>query len=125
MFDGRRVYWRMVILVVVALREQRSSGYTMEKLKKRLGVDAKSVRRWQAWYRERLSPSGAWKELGSRLAFGLPPGQEMGTLVSAFIDKNDVTSGMARLLRFIAEYEYVLPGRGSVTQKMVSSQAMN
>jgi hypothetical protein len=114
----------MVILVVIALREQRPFGATMNELKKTLGVDAKSVRRWQSWYRERFSTSGKWKELGSRLAFGLPPGQEIGTLVSAFIDEKDATSGIARLLRFIAEYEYVLPGRGAVTQKMVSSQGI-
>ena len=124
LFDGRRVYWRMVILVVIALREQRPFGFTMDKLKTVLGVDSKTVRRWQSWYRERLSPSGEWKALGSRLASGLTPGQEIGTLISAFINENDATSGMARLLRFIAEYEHVSPGRGEVTQKMGRSQAI-
>ena len=99
-------------MVVVALREQRPSGFTMEKLKTLLGVDSKTVRRWQAWYRERLSPTGEWKALCSRLALGLLAGQEMGALLAAFIDESDPESGMARLLRFIAEFEHVSPGRG-------------
>lgn len=97
----------MVILVVVTLRGQRGSGYTMEKLKACLGVDAKTVRRWQRWYRERLSPSGAWKGLRSRFAQGLAPGEEVQGLVTAFTDENDPETGMVRLLRFIAEFEHV------------------
>jgi hypothetical protein len=102
----------MVILVVISLREQRPYGSTMERLKTTLGVDSKTVRRWQTWYRARLSPSGEWKALGSRLPVGLAPGNEVGTLLSAFVDENDAASGMARLLRFIAEYEHVSPGEG-------------
>ena len=113
LFDGRRVYWRVVILVVVALREQRPFGFTMERLKTELGVDSKTVRRWQSWHRERLSPSGEWKALGSRLALGLIPGRQIGTLLATFIDESDPESGMARLLRFIAEFEHVSPGRGT------------
>jgi hypothetical protein len=122
LFDGRRVYWRIVILVVIALREQRPYGMTMEKLKAELGVDSKTVRRWQASYRERLSPCGEWKELSSHFACGLEPGKEVGTLISVFIAENNVKSGMARLLRFIAEFEHVSPGMGEFTQKMGSSQ---
>jgi hypothetical protein len=107
LFDGRRVYWRMVILVVVALRGQRSSGFTMKKLKGRLGVDAKTVRRWQRWYMERLSPTGEWKSLGSRLAHGLQPGEELQSLLTAFIDEKAAENGMVRLLRFIAEFEHI------------------
>lgn len=112
LFDGRRVYWRMVILVVVALREQRPYGITMDKLKTQLGVDSKTVRRWQVWYRERLRPGGQWEELGWRIANGLRFGEEVGTLIGAFIDEKEAQSGMARLLRFIAEFEHVWPGAG-------------
>lgn len=107
LFDGRRVYWRMVILVVVALRGQRDSGFTMERLKCRLGVDAKTVRRWQQWYRERLSPRGEWHSLGSRLAQGLQPDKEVECLVTAFIDDGDPEGGMVRLLRYIAAFEHI------------------
>jgi transposase-like protein len=97
----------MVILVVVALRTQRSFGITMEKLKRDLGVDSKTVRRWQRWYQERISPGGEWKELGSRFASGLTPGQEVQSLITAFVGENDAEGGMVRLLRFIAKFEHV------------------
>ena len=125
LFDGRRVYWRMVILVVIVLRQQRPRGMTMEKLKAELGVDSKTVRRWQGWYRKRLSRCGEWKELSSRFAGGLEPGKEASTLISVFIAENNVESGMARLLRFIAEYEHISPGKMEVTQKMVRSKTTN
>ena len=112
----------MVILVVVSLRTQRPFGITMGKLKRDLGVDSKTVRRWQRWYRERVSPTGEWKDLGSRIAFGLTPGQETQNLITAFIDGDDPANGMIRLLRFIAEFEHVSPGRGASTQKMDGSQ---
>jgi hypothetical protein len=112
----------MVILVVIALREQRPYGATMDRLKATLGVDAKTVRRWQAWYRQRLEPSGEWKGLGSRLALGLEPGKEVGMLISVFIAGNEIESGMARLLRFVAEYEHLDPGMSGFTQKLGSSQ---
>jgi hypothetical protein len=118
LFDGRRVYWRIVILVVIALREQRPYGMTMDKLKAELGVDSKTVRRWQRWYRERLSPGGQWEELRWRIAAELRSAEEIGMLVGVFIDAADPQSGMARLLRFIAQFEHVWPGRGDFTQKM-------
>jgi hypothetical protein len=124
LFDGRRVYWRVVILVVIALREQRPYGVTMDRLKAALGVDAKTVRRWQGWYRARLSPSGEWKGLGSRIPFGLEPGKEVGMLISVFLAENETESGMARLLRFLAEYEHLDPGVSGFTQKMGSSKTI-
>lgn len=80
---------------------------TLEKLKAELGVDTKTVWRWQAWYRERLSVSGEWRDLYSRFALGLEPGVEIQGLVSVFINGKDPENGMARLLRFIAEFEHV------------------
>jgi hypothetical protein len=112
----------MVILVVVALRSQRPIGITMGKLKRDLGVDSKTVRRWQRWYRERISPDGEWKDLGSRLSSGLRPGQELQSLISAFVSEDDTEGGMVRLLRFIAEFEHISPGRVVSTQKMLGSQ---
>jgi len=79
----------------------------MDKLKAVFGVDSKTVRRWQRWYRERLSPMGEWKALGSRLSSGLTPGQEIPNLLTAFVDENDPESGMVRLLRFIAAFEHI------------------
>ena len=56
---------------------------------------------------ERLSPFGEWKGLGSRHAHGLKPGQEVQSLITAFIDESDAEGGMVRLLKFIAEFEHI------------------
>jgi hypothetical protein len=123
MFDGRRVYWRMVILVVVALREQRTWGFTMEKLKAELGVDARTVRRWQKMFLEdRFSAGGSLRGLSGLVPGGLPSGAEISTLVSFFMSEDDLENGMVRLLRFIAEHEHLMPGKMNLPQKPASFQ---
>jgi hypothetical protein len=123
MFDGRKVYWRMVILVVIALREQRTFGFTMEKLKAALGVDGKTVRRWQRMFlEERFAAGGSLRGLSGLVSGGLAPGAEISTLVSYFITEDDLENGMVRLLRFIAEHEHLWPGKLKLPQKTGSSQ---
>lgn len=85
----------------------------MRRLASELGVDAKTVRRWQAEYREGFS-HGRWRGIGSRFPGGLVPGAELSTTMLFFVNENDSESGVVRLLRFLVEYEHPGPGsRGS------------
>jgi len=108
LFDGRHVYLRAIILVVVALREQRESGFTMSRLASEFGVDAKTVKRWQAEYRERFS-HGRWCGFRRRFAGGLVSGAELSTIILFFVKENDSETGVVRLLRFLVEYEHPGP----------------
>jgi len=113
----------MVIFVVIALRAQRGSGFTMEKLKAELGVDAKTVRRWQKMFlEERFAAGGSLRELSGRVPGGLPTGGEISTLVSYFISEDDLQNGMVQLLQFIAEHEHLMPGKMKLPQNTGSSQ---
>jgi hypothetical protein len=124
LFDGRKVYWRAMILVTVLLREQRASGFTMRRLGEQFGVDFKTIRRWVAEYRQAFL-SGRYKRIRGSFATGLDTGAEVSGLFSFFVTQNDSTSGVVRLLTFIAENEHVDPGTLKSPQKMGSFQGQN
>ena len=124
LFDGRKVYWRAVVLVTVLLREQRDSGFTMTRLRREFGVDSKTIRRWMAEYRQAFL-TGKYMHLRGHFAEGLEAGAEVSGLFSFFVTQNDSAGGVVRLLTFIAENEHVDPGTGKSPQKMGSFQGQN
>jgi hypothetical protein len=52
LFWGRRVYWAAVFLVVVALRQGRTRGYTVERLKALFGVTRPTLARWMRYFQQ-------------------------------------------------------------------------
>lgn len=109
LFDGRRVYFRVVILMTIALRQQRPRGMTMQRLQEETGADFKTIRRWQAEYRREFEV-GRYRLLRGRFVQGAGPGTEVAELVSYFFTQNESESGVVRLLQFVAENEHLSPG---------------
>lgn len=70
LFWGRRVYWANVLLVVTALRQGRSCGYTVERLKALFGVTRPTLARWLSYFRDIFPGSQSWRRLSGRL---MPP----------------------------------------------------
>lgn len=124
LFDGRRVYFRVVILMTIGMRQQRPRGMTLEKLQAETGADLKTIRRWMAEYGQEFL-TGRYKRLRSHFAMGLENGAEVSGLFSFFVTQNDSAGGVVRLLTFIAENEHVDPGTGKSPQKMGSFQGQN
>lgn len=121
LFDGRKVYWRAVILVTICVRQRRDSGITMARLSKELRVDFKTIRRWIAECRHDFF-SGRYRRVKGCFATGLPVGEEVARLFSIFLTQNDYADGVMRLLTFIAENEHLSPGTLKSPQKMGSFQ---
>lgn len=61
LFTGRRVYWGVVILVVLALRQRRTKGASFRKLKDLFGVTRLTVLRWMEYYRKEFPQSERWQ----------------------------------------------------------------
>jgi len=60
LFMGRRVYWGGVVLVVLALRQQRPDGYSARRLRELCGVSRKTLPLDpvpRIWLRSRVNPS--------------------------------------------------------------------
>jgi hypothetical protein len=70
LFWGRRVYWGAVIIVVTALRQQRSEGYCADKICTMFGVPILTLKRWLTYFREIFPLSEIWQRLRSML---MPP----------------------------------------------------
>ncbi len=62
-FNGRRVYWHAVMLMVLTLRQGRSAGKTAEKFQKLFNMTRNTVARWIAWYREFFPSTPTWQRI--------------------------------------------------------------
>jgi predicted DNA-binding transcriptional regulator YafY len=60
------VYWGAVVLVVTALRQQRTEGFTVRKISEQFGVTRSTLQRWLAYFREVFPHSTTWQRLRSR-----------------------------------------------------------
>lgn len=67
LFWGRRVYWGGVILVLVALREGRSHGYTADRLYQLFGVTRPTLARWLNYFHLIFPATATWQIIRSRL----------------------------------------------------------
>jgi len=70
LFWGRRVYWGAVVLVVTALRQGRTEGYTVERLRALFGVTRPTLSRWLGYFRQVVPQTRAWRQLEGVL---MPP----------------------------------------------------
>ena len=63
LFMGRRVYWGCVILVVMALRQQRPKGASIYRLKRIFDIDHKTICRWIEYFRQVFPSTAQWRSL--------------------------------------------------------------
>lgn len=68
LFCGRHVYLKVVLLLVVAARQQQLSPTSMTALRKLFGVSATTIRRWVRVFLERLQASPAWQQQRGRIS---------------------------------------------------------
>jgi hypothetical protein len=124
-FLGRRVYFSIIVTLVSALR-QAPTPTRMRKLTKELGVDRRTVERWQRWWRDEFPSSPGWRVGRGRFSATDDPAPR--SMVMAF-DAFDDVSAQVRLLcwfacliapEMITFDEGLLTGSSS-TQKMTAA----
>jgi hypothetical protein len=89
LFWGRCVYFASALLVIMALRQGRDRGYTVEKLKGLFGVTRTTLNRWAQYFREVFPFSLSWKRLSGML---MPPVEAVllpRSLIERFIHIRD------------------------------------
>ncbi len=102
-FMGRRVYWMSVILVVMALRQNRPDGYAAKKLIQMCGCDKKTLYRWIEYFQETFPSSSQWKKLRGRISASIDNNSLPGERVYYFINKSDSPqNGLIQCLKFIS-----------------------
>lgn len=93
----------------------------MKRLSRETGADLKTIRRWQKEYRREFA-GGRYRRIRGSFAHGLAVGTEVSDLFSMFVTQNESTSGVVRLLTFLAENEHLDPGTKKSPQKLGSFQ---
>jgi hypothetical protein len=98
-FLGRRVYVSVVVVLATAMMHGLKPD-RVERLRQMAGLDAKTLKRWRAWWLEGFIGSGFWKGAKGRF---MPPVEERRmplSLVEAFGARQQ--EGLVRLLEFLA-----------------------
>ena len=88
LFMDRRVYFRVVILIVTTLSQRAPQKYSKNMLARMLDADRRTINRWLMYFREIFPASGVWKTVRGFVSptvtnFGLP-----GSLVEYYLGKD-------------------------------------
>ncbi len=103
LFWQRRVYWGCVIMVVLTLRQNRSSGYSTGKLMKMFGVGRNTIKSWVLYFRRTYPKSGGWQRIRGRLSGLIANDRLPGDVVELFLESRpDGESGLVGCLGFLA-----------------------
>ncbi len=103
LFMGRRVYFCAIIVVVMALRQNRPGGASTDELKDMFGISKKTLLRWITYFREEFPLSTTWQQLRGRIHSSVNNNGLPGNLLSHFIRNADSTEeGLVACLRFLA-----------------------
>jgi hypothetical protein len=98
LFLGRRVYYGAAI--VLSLMAKALTPERLAKLKQFLGVDRRTVRRWQRWWRESFPRTALWSTERGRL---MPPVDESALPASLLLRfSGDLPDRLISLLRFVS-----------------------
>lgn len=103
LFMGRRVYWRGVILVVMALHQQRPNGVSIYRLKQMFAIDYKTVRRWAGYFSQVFPSSAQWKSLRGLVHPNVDDQRLPGSLLECFLTRiPDQRSALIACIEFIS-----------------------
>ena len=88
LFMDRRVYFRVVILIVTTLSQNKPQKYSKNMLSRMLGADRKSINRWLAYFHDIFPQSKVWKAIRGRLSSAVPSLHQPGSLVEYYLLHN-------------------------------------
>lgn len=100
LFWDRRVYWGLVLMVVVMLRQR--SERTMSWLRATFGVSSRTVRRWMEYFRTTFPATPWWQRLRGRVGPGVRDDALPAALLAVFEGlAEDVERAAGRTLAFL------------------------
>ena len=103
LFMGRRVYWGCVILVVMALRQQRLRGASARKLQTIFEISRSTLARWFAYFKEEFPRSARWQRLRGRVICGVENERLPTSLLECFLGgAHTAEGGLVGCLAFLA-----------------------
>ncbi|MCG8701764.1 MAG: hypothetical protein MI922_27170 [Bacteroidales bacterium] len=102
-FWHRKVYWGVVLLMIVTLRQERTEGYSFGKLKRLFNVSTHTIKRWISYFKQVFPLSRVWQRIKGRIGIQLSTGQLPGTLVLFFIKQSpSIDIGLIRSIKLLS-----------------------
>lgn len=86
LFMDRRVYFRVVILIVITLSQNKAQEYSKNTLSRMLDADRKTMSRWLKYFREIFSESRAWKKIRGLVSPVVTASSLPGSLVEYYLE---------------------------------------
>jgi len=106
LFLGRKVYWGAIVLVVVALRQQRRQSFSAARLRSLFGVSWETVRRWMGFFAEVFPVSGLWRRVRGLVPVTVRDEELPAALLEAFVEaREDEGDGLVGCLELLARGE--------------------
>ncbi len=84
LFMDRRVYFRVVILIVTTLSQNKPQKPSKNSLSRMFGVDLKTINRWLKYFRDIFPQSNMWKTVRGLLSSSVSSLSLPGSLVEYY-----------------------------------------
>jgi hypothetical protein len=103
LFMERRVYWRCVVLVVMALRQRRTESLSAGQLVRMFEISRKTLKRWFCYFQEAFAQSPEWKRARGLLSSNVTNDRLPASLLEYCIESfEDALSGLVACCRLLA-----------------------
>ncbi len=90
-FMGRRVYWSAVILIVMALRQNRKNSASAGKLKRLFNISRNTLKSWFKYFKEVFPQSEKWQYIRGLVPPTVKNNELPGALLWLFIQTSKNT----------------------------------
>lgn len=103
LFMGRRVYWRCVVLVVMALRQRRPESLSAGRMVRMFDISRKTLTRWFGYFREAFAQSHEWQRARGLVSPYVTDDRLPASLLDYCIESTpDALSGLVACCRLLA-----------------------
>ncbi len=122
-FMGRKVYWRPVVLIVMALKQNKHDSMSSRKLTEMFKISRQTLKRWSEYYRDVFPISPVWRHIRGEVSF-MDKNIEMPSgIMNHFLGcYKSAEQGLSECLKLLASCEYPFTMKAEIiTHKMVIS----
>ncbi|WP_228853789.1 hypothetical protein [Desulfomarina profundi] len=92
LFMDRRVYFRVVILIVTTLNQSKPQEYSKNMVSKMLGADRKTISKWLTYFREIFPKSQLWQTIRGSIHPAVTNHTLPGSLVGHYLETKKSSS---------------------------------
>lgn len=103
-FLGRKVYFKVSILVMLTLKQGHPESYSFRQIGDLFKVSRQTLKRWIVYFKEVFPVSSVWQRLRGRVGLEVSQGSLPSSLVLFFTGFSEsVEVGLLKLLLFLTE----------------------